>query len=131
MTLIINQTLSTGIFQSKLKTTKVIPVYKKNDKTLLKNYRPISVLPVVSKIIENVMHNQMMDYFTSNELFSSQQYGFRPNRSTELAVLELMDRNMCSILTKGSTCRKNKKLRFFLILIEQVMTNLLKKNLAF
>ena len=36
--------------------------------------------------------------------------------------------NMCSILTKGSTCRKNKKLRFFLILIEQVMTNLLKKN---
>ena len=35
---------------------------------------------------------------------------------------------MCSILTKGSTCRKNKKLRFLLILIEQVMTNLLKKN---
>ena len=58
------------------------------------NYRPISVLPVVSKIIENVMHNQMMDYFTSNELFSSQQYGFRPNRSTELAALELMDRNI-------------------------------------
>ena len=74
ITLIINQTLSTGIFPSKLKTAKVIPVYKKNDKTLLKNYRPISVLPVVSKIIENVMHNQMMDYFTSNELFSSQQY---------------------------------------------------------
>ena len=38
---------------------------------------------------------------------------------------------MCSILTKGSTCRKNKKLRFLLIIIEQVMTNLLKKNLAF
>ena len=38
---------------------------------------------------------------------------------------------MCSILTKGSTCCKNKKMRFFLILIEQVMTNLLKKNLAF
>ena len=86
--------LSTGIFPSKLKTAKVIPVYKKNDKTLLKNYRPISVLPVVSKIIENVMHNQMMDYFTSNELFSSQQYGFRPIRSTELAALELMDRNI-------------------------------------
>ena len=94
ITLIINQTLSTGIFPSKLKTAKFIPVYKKNDKTLLKNYRSISVLPVVSKIIENVMHNQMMDYFTSNELFSSQHYGFRPNRSTELAALELMDRNI-------------------------------------
>ena len=94
ITLIINQTLSTGIFPSKLKTAKVILVYRKNDKALLKNYRPISVLPVVSKIIENVMHNQMMDYFTSNELFSSQQYGFRPNRSTELGALELMDRNI-------------------------------------
>ena len=104
ITLIINQTLSTGIFPSKLKTAKVIPVYKKNDKTLLKTYRPISVLdlPVVSKIIENVMHNQMMDYFASNELFSSQQYGFRPNRSTELAALELMDRNIDNMNQKFS-----------------------------
>ena len=95
ITLIINQALSTGIFPSKLKTVKVIPVYKNNDKALLKNDRPISVLPLVSKIIENVMHNQMMDYFTSNELFSSQQYGFRPNRSIELAALELIDRSTC------------------------------------
>ena len=94
ITLIINQTLSSGIFPSKLKTAKVIHIYKKNDKILLKKYRPISILPVVSKIIENVMHNQMMDYFTSNKLFSYQQYGFRPNRSTELAALELMDRNI-------------------------------------
>ena len=43
------------------------------------------------------MNNQMMDYFTSNELFLSQQYGFRPNRSTELAALELMDRNIDSM----------------------------------
>ena len=59
---------------------------------------------MLSKIIENVMHNQMMDYFTSNDgLFyikrtiSSQQYRFRPNRSTELAALELMDRNINNI----------------------------------
>ena len=100
ITLIINQTLSSNIFPSKQKTAKVIPIYKKNDKTLLKNYRPISILPVVSKIIENVMHNQMMDYFTSNELFSSQQDGF--NRSTELAALELMDRNIDSMNQKIS-----------------------------
>ena len=62
ITLIINQTLSSGIFPSKLKTAKVIPIYKKNDKTLLKNYRPISILPVVSKIIENAMHNQIIDF---------------------------------------------------------------------
>ena len=57
-------------------------------------YRPISILPVVSKIIENVMHTQLTDYFTLNKLFTSQQYGYRANRSTELAALELMDRNL-------------------------------------
>ena len=61
------------------------------------DYRPISILPVESTIVENVMHNQMMDCFTSNELFSSEQYGFRLNRSTELAALELMDKNIDSI----------------------------------
>ena len=60
----------------------------------MKNYRPISILPVVSKIIENVMHTQLMHYFTLNKLFTSQQYGYRANRSTELAALELMDRNL-------------------------------------
>ena len=44
-------------------------------------------------MVENVMHDLMMDYFPSNELFSPEQYGFRLNRSTELAVLELMDTN--------------------------------------
>ena len=49
------------------------------------------MLPVISKILENVMHTQ---YFTDNNLLSSQQYGFRSNRSTELATLEIMDRNI-------------------------------------
>ena len=60
----------------------------------MKNYRPISILPVVSKIIENVMHTQLTNYFTLNKLFTSQQYGYRANGSTELAALELMDRNL-------------------------------------
>ena len=94
LTLIINQTLSTGIFPKKLKTAKVIPIFKKEEKTRIKYYRPISILPVMSKIVEYVMHSQLMHYFTSNKLFSSQQYGFRANRSTELAALELMDRNI-------------------------------------
>ena len=60
----------------------------------INNYRPISVLPVISKAFENVMHTQLLEYFTENNLLSSQQYGFCPNRSTELATLELMDRNI-------------------------------------
>ena len=93
-TFIINQSLSTGIFPDSLKTAKVIPIHKKDEKTIMSNYRPISILPVLSKIIQSVMHLQLMHYFSENKLFSTQQYIFRPNRSTELAALELMDRNI-------------------------------------
>ena len=92
ITLIINQSLTTGIFPDKLKIAKVTPVYKKCDKKLINNYRPISVLPVISKDFETVIFDQLTEYFTNNNLFSSQQYGFRKNASTELAALELIDR---------------------------------------
>ena len=50
------------------------------------NYRPISILPVLSKIIESVMHSQLLHYFSENKVFSNQQYAFQPNRSTELVA---------------------------------------------
>ena len=59
---------------------------------LIKNYRPISVLPVISKIFQMAIHEQLSDYFTTNSLFCKQQYGFMKNASTELAALELIDR---------------------------------------
>ena len=80
----------TGIYPDKHKVAKIVPIFKKEDKLQLKNYRPISVLPVISKIFENVMLTQLVEYFTTNNLLSSQQYGFRSNRSTDLAALELM-----------------------------------------
>ena len=92
ITLIINQSLTTGIFPDKLKIAKVTPVFKKCDKKIINNYRPISVLPVISKVFETVIFDQLTEYFTINNLFSSQQYGFRKNASTELAALELIDR---------------------------------------
>ena len=92
ITLIINQSLTTGIFPDRLKIAKVIPIFKKDGKKLIKNYRPISVLPVISKIFEIALHQQLCDYFTVNGLFSTQQYGFMKNASTELAALELIDR---------------------------------------
>ena len=94
LTLIINQSITTGIFPDQLKIAKVVPIFKKDDQAQIKNYRPISVLPVMSKIFEYAMHPQLMEYFTFHNLLASQQYGFRPNRSTELAALELMDRNI-------------------------------------
>ena len=59
LTLIINQSLNSGIFPDKLKIAKVTPIYKKGDKQIITNYRPISVLPVISKIFETVIHEQL------------------------------------------------------------------------
>ena len=57
----------------------------------------ITILPAMSKIVENVMHSQLLEYFRANILLSSQQCGFIPNRSTELATLEIMDRNISAM----------------------------------
>ena len=92
LTLIINQMLSTGIFPDNLKIAKVIPLFKKGDKALFDNYRPISILPSISKIFERIIFDQMHAYFTSRALYYNGQYGFRKKHSTELATLELIDR---------------------------------------
>ena len=92
LTLIINQSLCTGIFPNRLKIAKVLPLYKKGDSHLFDNYRPISLLPAVSKIFEKIVYKQLYTYFTKNNLIYNSQYGFRQLHSTELAALEFSDR---------------------------------------
>ena len=81
-----------GIFPEKLKVAKVIPLFKKGVPTIINNYRPISLLPAISKVLEKIMGNQLSSYFESKKLFSKNQYGFRSGHSTEFAALELIDR---------------------------------------
>jgi hypothetical protein len=88
---IINQMLITGVFPDKLKIAKIVPVYKKDDKTIVGNYRPISVLPAVSKVFEKVILMQLNDHFKSLNLMNCSQYGFRENHSTEFAAMENID----------------------------------------
>ena len=85
----INQMLNTGIFPDKLKQSKVTPIFKANDKELLSNYRPISVLSSMSKLYEYAISDQLTQYLIDNNLFSSNQYGFRAQHSTELAALNI------------------------------------------
>ena len=92
ITLIINQSLHSGIFPDKLKIAKVTPIHKKGDIKLITNFRPISVLPVISKIFETVICDQLSHYLETNNLLCPQQYGFTKNSSTELAALEVIDR---------------------------------------
>ena len=92
LTTIYNQCITQGVFPNLLKLAKVLPIYKKGDSHSLGNYRPISLLPAISKIFEKLIYNEIVYYFISNELFHSAQYGFRKNHSTELACVELTDR---------------------------------------
>ena len=92
LTLIINQTLTSGIFPDTLNIAKIIPLFKKCDETLLENYRPISILPAISKFFERIMFIQIHNHFSMHNLFYSGQYGFRANHSTQFAALELIDR---------------------------------------
>ena len=91
LTLIINQSLMSGVFPDKLKLAKVIPLYKKGDSTITDNYRPNSLLPTLSKVLEKIAYNQLFAYFSNKELFYPSQYGFRRGHSTELAARELID----------------------------------------
>ena len=90
--IIINQSLCSGIFPSKLKIANVILLFKKGDIQLFGNYRPISLLSSVSKVFEKAAYGQLYEYFSSHALFYDSQYGFRKSHSTELATLELVDR---------------------------------------
>ena len=92
ITLILNQSLITGIFPDTLKIAKVIPLYKKDDRCVVGNYRPVSLLNALSKVFERAAYNQLSDYFKDNNLFYEHQYGFREQHSTEQASLELIDR---------------------------------------
>ena len=65
-----------GIFPNKLKIAKVVPVFKKGDKDLLNNYRPISMLPSISKIFETVIYNQLYEYFQEHRVITNSQYRF-------------------------------------------------------
>ncbi|CAB4036188.1 Hypothetical predicted protein, partial [Paramuricea clavata] len=90
LTTLVNRSLTCGLFPTAEKAAKISPIYKSEDKTALDNYRPISVLPVFSKVLERVVCNRLSYYLEENNLNDS-QYGFRQKRSTKHAVTIVMD----------------------------------------
>ncbi|MDV3196382.1 MAG: reverse transcriptase family protein, partial [Candidatus Phytoplasma stylosanthis] len=88
---LINQSLFTGDFPSKLKISVVRPIYKKGDKNLIENYRPVSLLPVFSKIFEKAVNIQLQEYLQKNKLITESQHGFRKSHSTNSALISLTD----------------------------------------
>ena len=89
---IFNLSLSQGKLIESFKKAKVIPVHKKNDKSSTNNYRPISLLPVASKILEKLMHSRLHDFLNRKHFFYDNQFGFRPRHSTAHAATVLVDK---------------------------------------
>ena len=88
---LINQSIDQGIFPDGLKTANVIPIFKKGDQSNLNNYRPISLLPVISKIFEKVL-NEQLTRIIDNGYIDENQFGFRKGHSTEDAVIKFVDK---------------------------------------
>ena len=91
LTHIINLSLSTGNFPQTWKNAKIIPLHKKDDKLNPKNYHPVAILPVFSKVLERVVFNQIVQYLSSNNLLHPSHHAYRSNHNTTTALIQMYD----------------------------------------
>ena len=84
--IVFNKSLTTGQFPDLLKIAKVQPLYKSGERYLADNYRLISLLPVISKILERIVYDATMEYFEANNILYVKQFGFRKKHSTIDAI---------------------------------------------
>ena len=103
LSIIINNSLAMGLVPNMAKLAKIIPIYKAKDKKDISNYRPISLLPVVSKILKKVVHKNLYTFLEKNKVIYASQYGFRKNRSTVNAITELVCHITNAIENKQNT----------------------------
>lgn len=95
-----NNSLLQGIFPTCLKHAKVIPIFKSGDACIVSNYRPISILQILSKIFEKLMHVRLYSFLNRCSILNSCQFGFRQNFGTEDAVLEYLSDTYTSLDSK-------------------------------
>ena len=88
---IFNMSLESGIFPQKMKIALVIPIFKRDDNEDCNNYRPISLLPNISKLFEKVMHTRLSKFLEDNKCLFSKQFGFRNKHSTTHALIDLTE----------------------------------------
>ena len=92
LTHICNKSFSSGLFPSELKIANVVPIFKSGDEMVFSNYRPVSVLPVFSKLLERLMYNRLISFINENKLLYDYQFGFQKGKSTYMAMVMLIDK---------------------------------------
>ena len=110
----------TGVFPSIMKIAKVIPMFKSGAKTDFTNYRPISLLPQFSKILEKCFLTRINSFVIANNILSSSQYGFRTNLSTSLAVIGFIEE------ITNATDNKNMQLGYVSILKNRLIQSIME-----
>ena len=98
-----NVSILSGTFPSTLKISCLTPIFKKDDPSLPKNYRPISITHTISKIFEKIIFKQLTEYLNSNSLLSDFQFGFRKGRSTSDALICLTEKLYKNLENKDSS----------------------------
>lgn len=91
LTHIINRSLLTGTVPTQFKQSKIVPIYKSSDPTLCNNYRPVSLLPSFSKILEKCMYHKLTNFLENSNLFYKHQYGFRKSHNTIHPITHLLN----------------------------------------
>ena len=89
ISVIFNYSIPQGVFPSKFKIGLIQPIYKNKSKTMCSNYQPISILPIISKVFEKLMHKRLYDFIKKNKILHENQFGFQEGKSTEHAILDL------------------------------------------
>ena len=87
----LNISVTLGKYPSKLKLSKITPIFKSGEDNDANNYRPISLLSNFNRIFEKIMYNRMKDYIDKHNLLYSSQYGFRKGHSTQHAILDIVN----------------------------------------
>ena len=91
LTKLFNLSIKNKTFPKIWKAARIVPVHKAGARDNPSNYRPISILPAISKILEKAIHNQLSSYLNDNHLLTTDQYGFRHNSSTVIATTKFTD----------------------------------------
>ena len=91
LTKLFNLCIRDAVYPDVLKISRVTPIHKKGDVNELNNYRPISICPIFSKVFEKALKTCISDYFESNNLFNTSQFGFRTEKSTTMAINRLIE----------------------------------------
>ena len=90
LTYVINHAFKYNYMPKPWKLARVVPVFKKGSSTECSNYRPISLLPTFSKVIEKAVENQVRNYLNENNYLTEEQYGFRKGYQTQYAIIKAM-----------------------------------------